>query len=87
MNTITQKIGELSPILTGRSQEDIMKFLFNQNNNNWRRKNRYAMKRKGLNKKRKRSFKYIMIDETYWLYKELLTSSMKRMRKHTYIEN
>ena len=52
MNTITQRLREISPLLTGRSQEDIMKFLFNQNDNNWRRRNGYPMKRKGLHKKK-----------------------------------
>lgn len=84
MNTITQKINQLSPLLIGRCQEDIMKFLLNQNSNNWRRRNGYPMKRKGWGKKRKRSFKCLMIDETYWLYKEnkdYLSTTMKRTRK------
>ncbi len=72
MPYVTQNIRQVSPLLVGRSEDDIMKFLLNQNNNNWRRRNGYPMKRKGLNKRKKGIKKYFMVDES---------STMKRMRK------
>jgi hypothetical protein len=84
METIAQNIGQLSLLLIGRSEEEIMKFLFNQNNNNWRRRNGYPMKRKGLNKRKKRKENFFMVDESYLLFdenKEFIYSTLKRMRK------
>ena len=54
METITQRIDQIFPLLIGRSEEEIVKFLYNQNNNNWRRRNGYPMKRKALNKRKKK---------------------------------
>lgn len=77
--------GQVSPLLVGLSEVDIMKFLFKQNNNNWRKRNGYPMKRKGLDKRKKKTKKYFMIDESYLLYKEnedFLSIAMKRIRKY-----
>lgn len=85
MEVITQSIGQVSPLLIGRSKEDIIKFMYNNHNNNWRRRNGYPMKRKGLNKRKRKTSKCFYVDESYLFFDEnnkLPSSTLKRIRKN-----
>jgi len=90
MQIVKQSIGQIHPLLVGLNEDDIMKFLFNQNNNNWRKRNGYPMKRKGLSKRKKKIRNCFMVDESYLLFdenKNFISSTLKRMRKFNSAEN
>ncbi len=87
MENITQNIGEISPLLVGLSEEDIIRFCCKHNNNDWRKRSGYPLKRKGLSKRKKSNRKILMMDETYLLFDEnsssdFISSVKKRGRKY-----
>lgn len=86
MEILTQSIGDISPLLKGLSKEDVMKFLFHQNNNNWRKRNGYPMKRKGLNKRKKRKSYYFAVDESHLCIKTFIVMQDLEQIKNAYQE-